>query len=349
LAASEAVAVALDVLDASEARGPWRAVEGPVLEAADGTRLLTSAAAPVVEVFAAVRVALGAEDVVVAVLEVVVAGRAVVVLLVVLVAVAGFLAAAVVAAVLLDLVLVGEVGVVLGAKEVRREAVPVAEVTDGRFFSSSDADTDADTDGRERCETVEAAVDGRFAAAVPVVDVVAGRVAGLAVVVVVVLLVVELAADFVDAVLVVPGFRAAEGVVVAGRFVVAAPAAAFFSATPLGDLGDLEAATSAGGAASVGDSGVGVEAGASAGASTVGWATSTWASDMAGDADRRTDKVLDPEVEWKELDKQWCCCLFLPARRVSKGWRPAVGGERSDCGRQEKGKLGTSLARFGNV
>jgi hypothetical protein len=182
-------------------------------------------------------------------------------------AAAGFLAAAVVAAaVLLGLGLAGELGGPLTAVEVRR-AVPVVPVAGVRFFSSSE------TEGRERCETVEAAVDGRLAV---VVVAAAGRVAGLvavpAALVRVVELVVELVADFVEAVPVAPGRRAAEAAGAVVRFAAAVPAVAFFSAAAFGDAGVAGAAAS----------GAGAGAGADAGASEC-WTTSKLsASDMMG-------------------------------------------------------------------
>lgn len=176
----------------------------------------------------------------------------------------GFLAAAVVAAVVLGLGLLGELGTPPTAVEVRRE-VPVAADTGVRFFSSSE------TEGRERCETVEAAVDGRLAAVVPAAaGLVAGLVALAAVLVRVAELVVELAVDFVDAVPVAAGRRVAEVAGAAVRFTAAVPVAGFFSAAPLGEAGVVAAAGSAG-----------AGAGAGAGAS-VCWTTSKSTSDMMG-------------------------------------------------------------------
>ena len=179
---------------------------------------------------------------------------------------AGFLAAAVVAAVVLGLGLLGELGTPPTAVEVRRE-VPVAAEMGVRFFSSSE------TEGRERCETVEAAVDGRLAAVVPAA---AGLVAGLLALAVVLVrvaeLVVELAVDFVDAVPVAAGRRVAEVAGAVVRFTAAAPAAGFFAVAPFGEAGVAAAAGS--------DAGSG--AGAGAGAS-VCWTTSKLStSDMMG-------------------------------------------------------------------
>jgi hypothetical protein len=187
----------------------------------------------------------------------------------------GFLAAAVVAAVvLLVLGLLGELGAVPTAVDVRR-AAPVAPEVDVRFFSSSE------TEGRERCETVEAAVDGRLAAVVPVAVVpAAGRAGALltppVVLVRVVELVVELVADFVEAAPVAAGRRVAPAVGAAVRLVVV-PVVAFFSAAPFGEAGVAAAAGS--------DAAAGSGAGAGAGASEC-WTTSKpSASDMVGNGD----------------------------------------------------------------
>jgi hypothetical protein len=181
----------------------------------------------------------------------------------------GFLAAAVVAAVvLLVLGLLGELGAPLTAVEVRR-AAPVAPEIDVRFFSSSE------TEGRERCETVEAAVDGRLAAVVAAAVVpAAGRAGALltppGALVRVVELVVELVADFVEAAPVAAGRRVAAVAGAAVRLAVV-PAVVFFSAAPFGEAG--VAATAGSGA------------GAGAGASEC-WTTSKpSASDMVGNGD----------------------------------------------------------------
>lgn len=156
----------------------------------------------------------------------------------------GFLAAAVAAAAVLDLGLLGELAALPTAVEVRRDA-PVVEEIGARFFSSSE------TDGRGRCDTVEAVVEvaGRLVAVVPV----AGRVGALfrppAVLVRVVELVVELVADLAapGAVVVVPGRRAAEvavAPVAVVRFGAAAPAVAFLGVATLGEVGDCTGAGS---------------------------------------------------------------------------------------------------------
>ena len=221
---------------------------------AEDNRFFASATAPVAAGFAAVRVAVaGADEVVVEDLEVVVAdvfgGTAPE-------AVAGFLAAAVVAAVVLLFGLVGELGAPPTAVEVRL-AVPVALEVGARFFSSSEAE------GRERCETVgaavEAAVGGRLAA---VVVATAGRVVGLvavpAALVRVAELVVELVADFVEVVPAAAGRRVAEvaGVVVV-RFEVGVPVIGFFTVAPFGEAG---VAAEAGAAAAGAGSGAGAGA-----------------------------------------------------------------------------------------
>jgi hypothetical protein len=138
--AAAAVAVALDVLDASDGRGACRVV--PVVVPDDTeSRFFASATAPVPEGLVAVRVvAAGADEAVVDDREVVVDIREGTVPE----AARGFLAAAVVpAAVVPVLGLLGELGGPLGAVEIRR-ADPVAPETGARFFSSSE------TDGRER-------------------------------------------------------------------------------------------------------------------------------------------------------------------------------------------------------
>ncbi len=231
-----------------------------VVPTAEDNRFLASATAPVAAGFAAVRVVVaGAAEDVVEDLEVVVAdvfGGTVEE------AVAGFLAAAVVAAVVLVLGLVGELGAPPTAVEVRL-AVPVALEVGARFFSSSE------TEGRERCETVEAAVEAAVGGRLAAVVVAAGRVVGLVAVpalVRVAELVVELVADFVEVVPAAAGRRVAEvaGVVVV-RFEVGVPVTGFFTAAPFGEAG------------------VGAAAGAGAGASLC-WTTSKpSASDMVGE------------------------------------------------------------------
>jgi hypothetical protein len=260
---STAAAAVLEELDARDARGAWRVVvvAPTVVPVTEDSRFFASATAPVAAGFGAARVVVaGADEVVVDDLEVVVvagfggAGAD---------AVGGFLAAAVVAAVLLDFGLLGEGGAPLTAVEVRRD-VAVALEAGVRFFSSSE------TEGRERCETAEAAVDGRFAAVVLAAAglAVVGLLAVPAVLVRVAELVVELAADLVEVAPAAAGRRVAEVGAAAVLFAVGVPVTGFFAAAPFVAVGDAAAA--------------GAGAGAGAGAS-VCWTTSKpSASDMMG-------------------------------------------------------------------
>lgn len=190
-------------------------------------------------------------------------------------AAAGFLAAAVAAAVVVVLVfgLVGEFGALL-AIEVRR-AAPVAPEAGTRFFSSSE------TEGRDRCETVEEAVGGRLIAAAPV----AGRAAGLPTALTVLVRVVEFAVGLVVPVPGAVGRRVAEGAVAVVRLAAVVLVGAFFTVVAFGEVvdtaGDVGSASDTGadsGTASVGASVAGADADAS-----VGWTTSKLsASDMMG-------------------------------------------------------------------
>lgn len=243
----------------------------------DESRFFASVTAPVAAVLVAVRVAVGPEAVVdnrevVDVLEGAVPE-----------AVVGFLAAAVAAAaVVLVLGLLGELGVPLaGAVEVRRAAV-VAPESDVRFFSSSE------TEGRERCERVEAAVDGRLVVVVVVVVPVVVRDAGLltvlpAALVRVVELVVEPVVDLVGPVPEAAGRRVVEVAVAAVRRVAVVPVADFFSTEAFGEVG---VAGDAGSGAAAAAAGAGSDAGSVAGAdaaASVCWTTSKLSpSDMMG-------------------------------------------------------------------
>ena len=241
----------------------------------DESRFFASVTAPVAAVLVAVRVAVGPEAVVddrevVDVLEGAVPE-----------AVVGFLAAAVAAAaVVLVLGLLGELGVPLAAAvEVRRAAV-VAPESDVRFFSSSE------TEGRERCERVEAAVDGRLVVVVvvPVVVRDAGLLTVPAALVRVVELVVEPVVDLVGPVPEAAGRRVVEVAVAAVRRVAVVPVADFFSAEAFGEVGVAGDAGS--GAAAEAAAGAGSDASSVAGAdaaASVCWTTSKLSpSDMMG-------------------------------------------------------------------
>jgi hypothetical protein len=199
----------------------------------------------------------------------------------------GFLAAAVVAAVVLLLFGFGEPGAPPVTVEVRR-TVPVVPESGVLFFSSSE------TEGRERCDRVEVAVDGRLTAAVPVPVVpVRGRVDGLFKPPAMLVRVVELVvAGFVEAMPVVPVVPVRRTPVPAGatvRFVVAVPSVAFLSAIVFGEAGVFAAvgevglfAAAGSGVGAVSGAGAGAGAGADAGASPC-WRTSKpSASDMMG-------------------------------------------------------------------
>lgn len=223
------------------------------------SRFFASATAPVVGGFEMVRVvAVGAEDPIVEGREVAVReGTAPA-------AVVGFLTVPVVVPATV-LGLAGDAGVPVTAEEVRREAADMPD-SGARFFSSSE------TEGRDRCETDEAAVEGLFGAVVAV----PGRTGGLAAVaeMPVRVLVVELAVDLVPVVLAPTGRRVVEDTGPVVRFVAVVPAVAFLSTVLFGEVG-VEGAT---------DSEVVTEAGAGTGAgASLCWTTSKLsASDMMG-------------------------------------------------------------------
>jgi hypothetical protein len=331
LADSAAAAAALDVLDASDARGPWRIVPPGAAPDTEDSRFFASDTAPVTEGLETVRVAVaGADEVVVDDLEVVVE-----VLEGAVPAVArGFLAAAVVAAVVLLLFGFGEPGAPPVTVEVRRTVPAVPEIG-VLFFSSSE------TEGRERCESVEVAVDGRLMAAVPVPVVpVRGRVEGLFKPPAMLVRVVELVvAGFVEAMpVVVPARRTPVPAGATVRFVAAVPSAIFLSATVFGEAGIFAAvgevglfAAAGSGVGAVSSAGAGAGAGADAGASPC-WRTSRpSASDMMGYV---SNAVGSKCGNWKTKQQRNCWVII---QTVSN---PAVERGEIMCNKKKAPFLG---------